>query len=92
MALAGALRAAEHGRACVRMYDHARAFVAGAPEPDSIHGHRRAYPRVLRKSREANTKVTALLAQLRLPLAQLGITGERQRCVHGGCVVAGIKA
>src|SRR5215468_10824610 len=62
MALAGALRAAEHCRACVRMNDHARAFVAGTLQPDGVQGHRRSYPRVLRKSCETDTKVTTLLA------------------------------
>src|SRR5215831_16184785 len=69
VALAGALRAAEHRGACVRMHDHTRAFVAGTPEPDSVHRHRRSYPRVLRKSCKADTKVMALPAQLRLLLA-----------------------
>src|SRR5262245_22249700 len=92
MALAGALSAAEYGRACVGMHNHTRALVAGTPKPDGVHGHRRPYPRVLGKSCEADTQVTALLAQLCLLLAQLRITGERKRCVQSGRVVSGIKA
>src|SRR5262249_60251926 len=37
MALAGALRAAEYGRVPVGVDHHARAFVAGTPEPDRTH-------------------------------------------------------
>src|SRR5262249_57720782 len=39
MALAGALRAAEYGRVPVGVDHHARAFVAGTPEPHRTHRH-----------------------------------------------------
>src|SRR5215475_1016216 len=73
MTLAGALRAAEHGRTPVGMDDHARAFVARSPEPDCTQCHRRPGAGALGKSREADTEMTALSAQTGLLRAQLGI-------------------
>ena len=60
MALPGALRAGEHGRAPVGVYDHARAFVASAPESDWTHSNRRRSARALREGREAVWEVDAL--------------------------------
>src|SRR5262249_13682925 len=91
MTLAGALRAAEHGRAPVGMDHHARAFVAGAPEANRPHCHRRSGTGALRKSRETDTEMTALSAQTGLLRAQPGIACKLQDCVHVGGVIARIK-
>src|SRR5262245_26175879 len=79
MTLAGALRAAEHSRAPVGMDHHARAFVAGSPEPDRTQCHRRPSAGALRKSREADTETTALSPQTGLLRAALGIACKRPR-------------
>src|SRR5215813_8458377 len=91
MTLASALRAAEHGRPPVGMDHHARAFVAGSPEPDRTQCHRRSGAGALRKSREADTEMTALSAQTGLLRAQLAIACQLQGCVHVGGVIARIK-
>src|SRR5262249_33628020 len=62
MALAGALRAAEYGRVPVGVDHHARAFVAGTPEPDRTHRHGRSGAGALRKRGEADTEIPALAA------------------------------
>src|SRR5215467_8640218 len=88
MTLAGALRAAENGRAPVGMDYHACAFVAGSPEPDRTHCHRRSGAGALRKSHEADTEMTPLSAQTGLLRAQLLIACQLQGCVHVGGVIA----
>src|SRR5262249_53495532 len=91
MTLASALRAAERGRPPVAMADHAGAFVAGSPEANCTQCHRRSGTGALRKSREADTEMTALSAQTRLLRAQLLIACQLQGCVHVGGVIARIK-
>src|SRR5499433_3594981 len=91
MTLAGALRTAEHSRPPVGMDHHARAFVAGSPEPDRTQCHRRSGTGTLRKSREADTEMTALSAQTGLLRAQLAIACQFQGRVHVGDVIARIK-
>src|SRR5262249_4295962 len=91
VALPGALRAAKNRRACVRMDDDTRAFVAGAPQSDRGHTYRRSDAGVLREYRKADAEIPALFAELNLPLAQLGIARARQRRIHGGREIAGVE-
>ena len=91
VALSGALSAAEHRRAPVGMNGHARAFVPGTPEPHRPHRHRRSDATAFGNGGEADTKITALLAELCLSLAQLGIACQCQRRIHVSGIISRIE-
>jgi hypothetical protein len=65
--------------------------VAGAPESNPGHSHRRSDAEILREDRKADAEIPALLAKLNLPIAQLGIASARQRRIHAGREIAGVE-